>query len=106
MFWLTLALGIITGLLSRGLIRRFLQKYNPRLLDWHFDVVLIVLLIVLSVISVVKNRQEEAKKAALFQELSELRTKANQTTFAPFGENTRNQIRANLGKVRAQFDNA
>ena len=106
MFWLTLALGIIMGLLSRGLIRRCLQRRFSGLLDWHIDVVLIVLLVAVSFISVVKYRQEEAKKAALVHELNELRRIANQTTFARFGDKLRSQIQTNLEQVRRQFDTA
>lgn len=103
MFWLTLVLGIIMGLLSRSLIRQLLQKCLPRILDRHFDLVLIILLGIISGVSVVKYRQEEARKAALARELDVLRSKADQATFAPFSDESRNQVKARLENIRKRF---
>ncbi|MBI1953500.1 MAG: hypothetical protein HYS41_05185 [Candidatus Omnitrophica bacterium] len=65
MFWLTLTLGILMGLISRALIRRFIQKSFPGITDGHLDVLLIILLLIVAALSVTKHRDEEAKRMIL-----------------------------------------
>lgn len=65
------------GLLSRSLIRKFLQRFFPRIADWQFDVLLIIMLLMVSGLSVVKYRSEETRKRAMLKEMADVRDKAN-----------------------------
>ena len=98
MFWLILILGIITGLLSRSLVRRFLQKLVPKISDGQFDLLLVILLFLISLLSVVKYRGEEAKKKVMLTEMAHLRTRAD-------GLESKTQTTSQLPDGRSLFGN-
>jgi len=61
------------GLLARGLIRKFLQKFLPKITDGHFDAVLILILVIIAALTVMKHNYEESNKNKITKDILEIK---------------------------------